>query len=88
VERILNHGVDIFINRQLIYDYPEQLFRESGVASIEHADFEGVERLARVLGAEIMSTFDTVESTEKDEEKKLTKKCLKTKNMNIRIIRN
>ncbi|ETO31332.1 hypothetical protein RFI_05788 [Reticulomyxa filosa] len=45
VERILSYGADIFINRQLIYDYPEQLFREAGVASIEHADFEGIERL-------------------------------------------
>jgi T-complex protein 1 subunit beta len=28
------------------------------VVSIEHADFEGVERLALVTGAEIVSTFD------------------------------
>jgi T-complex protein 1 subunit beta len=46
------------INRQLIYNYPEQLFTEAGIVSIEHADFEGVERLALVLGAEIASTFD------------------------------
>jgi T-complex protein 1 subunit beta len=26
--------------------------------AIEHADFEGIERLALVLGAEIASTFD------------------------------
>lgn len=26
--------------------------------AIEHADFEGVERLAQVLGGEIVSTFD------------------------------
>ena len=26
---------------------------------IEHADFEGVERLSAVLGADILSTFDT-----------------------------
>lgn len=38
------------ISRQLIYDYPEQLFAEKGVMAIEHADFEGVERLAQVLG--------------------------------------
>lgn len=37
---------------QLIYDYPEQLFAEKGVMAIEHADFEGVERLAQVLGKE------------------------------------
>ena len=29
---------------------------------IEHADFDGVERLARVTGAEILSTFDNYEA--------------------------
>jgi T-complex protein 1 subunit beta len=58
VKKILNHGMDIFINRQLIYDYPEQLFSDAKVNSIEHADFEGIERLALVTGAEICSTFD------------------------------
>ena len=29
--------------------------------AIEHADFEGIERLAAVLGAEIVSTFDQPE---------------------------
>jgi len=29
---------------------------------IEHADFDGTERLAAVLGADILSTFDTPES--------------------------
>ena len=36
--------------RQLIYNYPEQLFADSNVMAIEHADFEGIERLALVLG--------------------------------------
>merc|ERR1711976_1034945 len=48
-----------FINRQLIYNYPEQLFADSGVMAIEHADFEGVERLALVTGQELVSTFDS-----------------------------
>ncbi|CAF3739613.1 unnamed protein product [Rotaria magnacalcarata] len=59
VDKILKHGCNVFINRQLIYDYPDQLFAEKGVMAIEHADFEGVERLAQVLGGEIISTFDT-----------------------------
>jgi len=59
VDKILRHGCNVFINRQLIYDYPEQLFADKGVMAIEHADFEGVERLAQVLGGEIVSTFDT-----------------------------
>lgn len=59
VEKICKHNCNVFINRQLIYNYPEQLFADSGVMAIEHADFEGVERLALVLGGEIVSTFDT-----------------------------
>jgi T-complex protein 1 subunit beta len=31
---------------------------EKGVMVIEHADFDGTERLAAVLGADILSTFD------------------------------
>lgn len=58
VERIKGHGINCFVNRQLIYNWPEQLFSDAGIASIEHADFDGVERLALVTGAEITSTFD------------------------------
>merc|ERR1711988_688771 len=56
--KIVEHGINVFINRQLIYNMPEQTFTEAGVMSIEHADFDGIERLALVLGAEICSTFD------------------------------
>jgi T-complex protein 1 subunit beta len=59
VEKILAHDCNCFISRQLIYNYPEQMFTAAGVMAVEHADFEGVERLSRVLGAEIVSTFDT-----------------------------
>jgi T-complex protein 1 subunit beta len=62
VERIRTHGINVFVNRQLIYNWPEQLFADAGIASIEHADFDGVERLALVTGAEIASTFDHPES--------------------------
>lgn len=58
VERILKHNCNVFINRQLIYNYPEQLFADAGVMAIEHADFDGIERLALVTGGEIVSTFD------------------------------
>lgn len=47
---ISRESLRIFSSRQLIYDYPEQLFADKGVMAIEHADFEGVERLAQVLG--------------------------------------
>lgn len=58
VEKILAHSCNVFINRQLIYNFPESLFAEKGIMAIEHADFEGVERLAAVLGGEVVSTFD------------------------------
>lgn len=58
VEKIKSHGINVFVNRQLIYNWPEQLFADSGIMSIEHADFDGVERLALVTGGEIASTFD------------------------------
>lgn len=60
VEKIKAHGINCFVNRQLIYNWPEQLLADAGVASIEHADFEGVERLALVTGkakAEIQPMF-------------------------------
>lgn len=47
---ITDENVFFFNLRQLIYNYPEQLFADAGVMAIEHADFEGVERLALVLG--------------------------------------
>ena len=58
VASIASHGITCFVNRQLIYNYPESLLAEQGIMSIEHADFEGVERLALVTGGEIASTFD------------------------------
>lgn len=61
VEAIAAHGINCFVNRQLIYNYPESLLAEKGIMVIEHADFEGVERLSLVTGGEIASTFDSPE---------------------------
>ena len=58
VEKIKAHGINCFVNRQLIYNWPEQLLADTGIATVEHADFDGVERLALVTGGEITSTFD------------------------------
>lgn len=58
VDAIAAHGINCFVNRQLIYNYPESLLAEKGIMVIEHADFEGVERLSLVTGGEIASTFD------------------------------
>jgi len=61
VDMICKHDMNVFINRQLIYNYPEQLFADNGVMAIEHADFDGIERLALVTGGEIVSTFGNPE---------------------------
>ncbi|XP_015607672.1 T-complex protein 1 subunit beta [Cephus cinctus] len=58
VDKIIKHNCNVFINRQLIYNYPEQLFADAGIMAIEHADFDGIERLALVTGGEIVSTFE------------------------------
>jgi T-complex protein 1 subunit beta len=58
VQKILDHQANVFINRQLIYNFPESLFASAGVMAIEHADFDGIERLAAVLGGEVVSTFE------------------------------
>lgn len=57
IDLILKHNCNVFVNRQLIYNYPEQLFADAGVMAVEHADFDGIERLALVTGGEIVSTF-------------------------------
>ena len=71
VDKILNHKCDVFINRQLIYDYPDQLLADKGVMVIEHADFDGTERLAAVLGADIVSTFDCLDKVKMGQCKKI-----------------
>ncbi|XP_024377703.1 T-complex protein 1 subunit beta [Physcomitrium patens] len=62
VEKIIGHGINCFVNRQLIYNFPEELFADAGVMAIEHADFDGIERLALVTGGEITSTFNDPEN--------------------------
>ncbi|KAJ1959705.1 T-complex protein 1 subunit beta [Dipsacomyces acuminosporus] len=61
VQKIAALGINVFVNRQLIYNWPEQLFADAGIMAIEHADFDGVERLALVTGGEIASAFDSPE---------------------------
>eukprot|EP01006_Ploeotia_vitrea_P050371 TRINITY_DN67451_c9_g1_i1.p1 TRINITY_DN67451_c9_g1~~TRINITY_DN67451_c9_g1_i1.p1 ORF type:complete len:558 (-),score=56.10 TRINITY_DN67451_c9_g1_i1:532-2124(-) len=60
-QKIIDHGINCFINRQLIYNFPEEIFAQAKVMAIEHADFDGIERLALALGAEVTSTFDNPE---------------------------
>ena len=47
-----------FIQRQLIYNLPEEHLASKGIMTIEHSDFEGCERLFKFLGGDIVSTFD------------------------------
>jgi T-complex protein 1 subunit beta len=37
---------------------------DAGILVIEHADFEGIERLGAATGGEIVSTFDAPERAE------------------------
>lgn len=30
-QKIINHGINCFINRQLIYNFPEEIFADAGV---------------------------------------------------------
>lgn len=60
IDSICQIPFDLFINRQIIYDYPLQLLANKNVTVIEHADFDGVERLNKVLGGNLLSTFDMV----------------------------
>ncbi|GKT22882.1 T-complex protein 1 subunit beta [Aduncisulcus paluster] len=57
-QKIIDCGVNVFVNRSLVYDIPMQYLSRHNVMVIEHADFEGVERLSSVCGGEIASTFD------------------------------
>lgn len=61
VDKIMAYQPTVFINRQLIYNYPEQLLADKGVMVIEHADFDGIERISAAVGAEIVSTFNNPE---------------------------
>lgn len=60
-EKIKNYNPNVFVNRQLIYNLPEEYFTSHNINSVEHADFAGVERLALVTGGDIVSTFDNPE---------------------------
>jgi T-complex protein 1 subunit beta len=41
LDAIAAHGINCFVNRQLIYNYPESLITEKGIMVIEHADLAG-----------------------------------------------
>lgn len=58
-EKIGKHNPTVFVNRQLIYNLPEEYFTQHKINSIEHADFAGVERLSLITGGDIVSTFDS-----------------------------
>lgn len=82
----------------MIYNYPEQLFADAGVMAIEHADFDGIERLALVTGGEIVSTFDTPEKVKLGHCKVieqvnyyflfcLKKRCVDVSEINVMMVR-
>lgn len=62
MQKIIDHGINCFVNRQLIYNFPEEIFADAGVMAIEHADFDGIERLALVTGAPLRNGYAAGES--------------------------
>merc|ERR1711918_178766 len=50
VGKIIAHGINCFVNRQLIYNFSEEIFAQNNIM--------GIERLGMVTGGEIASTFD------------------------------
>ncbi|XP_022770062.1 T-complex protein 1 subunit beta-like [Durio zibethinus] len=77
VQKIIAHGINCFVNRQLIYNFSEELFADAGILAIEHADFDGIERLALVTGGEIASTFDNLQSVKKKKSKRYDNRVCK-----------
>lgn len=64
IDAISKIPFDLFVNRQIIYDYPNQLLENKGIKVIEHADFDGVERLNKVLGGSLVSTFEGIKESD------------------------
>jgi len=60
-EAIAETGCNLLINRQLIYDGPKSILSKLGVETIEHADFEGIQRLSKVLGGSVISQFTAIQ---------------------------
>nr|AAF25618.1 chaperonin beta subunit [Sterkiella nova] len=69
VEQILALKPDVFINPSTHLYYPEQLLAEKRIMVIDMPDFDGLERLAAVLGAEILSTFNSTGFSETQQPK-------------------
>ena len=44
VDAIAAHGINCFVNRQLIYNYLEFLLTKKGIMVIEQTDIKGVDR--------------------------------------------
>jgi len=86
VEKIIAHNANVFINRQLIYNYPESIFAEHGIMAIEHADFDGIERLAAVTGGEVASTFDHPELVTLGKCDVIEEVCRKDLNLEVTIV--
>jgi len=62
INKIIGHGIKSFVNRQLICNFPDELFADEGILAIEQAGLVGIERLALVTNAEIVLSFDKPES--------------------------
>lgn len=57
IEGICKIDFDIFVNRQIIYDYNMHLLLSKNKIVVENAGFDHVERLNKVLGGKVLSHF-------------------------------
>lgn len=76
IEKITSIPFKCFVNRQIIYDYPLELLKQKKINVVEHADFDGVERLNKFLGGKIVSSFENLTEDSLG-------KCTKVKNITI-----
>ena len=53
VQKIIAHAINCFVNKQLTYNFLEELHVDTSIIASGHADFDRMEPLALVIGGEI-----------------------------------
>ncbi|KAL6122576.1 hypothetical protein NUSPORA_00343 [Nucleospora cyclopteri] len=81
ISNICEMNFDIFVNRQIIYDYPMQLLLDRNKTVMENSDFENVEKLSKVLEANVLSHFS---KDNKENEEIILGKCEKVESIEIK----
>lgn len=61
VNKILDLGINLFINKHPINDFCRQLFTDAGVMAVEYDDLDGIQQMAAIFGTEVLPSFDRLE---------------------------